>query len=172
MQNNPDLSPRELEISEAVAEEARAAPAQKVAPPQVFSRPTCAICVEETRRLYLPPPLTDTCSRCIHHLSHTVGAHIQSLDTEIRYRMFQYASGRTEATSRCYMEIKAVDYHIMERVLHNLGALPYRKKRRPRSVKDELYSWCIVSPKTVSTCDSVFVSWYVLINYTCPTTCY
>ena len=59
-----------------------------------FKKTNCAICVEDTRKLIMPlQTKQQQCARCYRTVSNTVGASTIELDTEMRHKLFSYASG-------------------------------------------------------------------------------
>ena len=59
-----------------------------------FKKINCAICVEDTRKLIMPlQRKQQQCARCYRTVSNTVGASTIELDTEMRHKLFSYASG-------------------------------------------------------------------------------
>ena len=152
MEKYPNLSPIELEISEELAAEVRRAPSshKSASTPREFVSATCLICVDNTRRTLLSNNAScGACAGCPLEIQHTVGASTQPLDTELRYRMFKYGSGRTEATSRCYMEFRGVDGYILDQIMTNAKAQKVVKLRRPRSLHEEKEIYCLVDSTTV-----------------------
>ena len=84
-----DLLEIPLEIVDRLDEEA-AGPSSS----HPFKKSTCAICVEDTRKLIMPTKSKqEECARCNQIVSYTVGASTIELDTEMRHTLFCYASG-------------------------------------------------------------------------------
>ena len=90
----PGVPEKLLEISLEIVAELDKEESERSAPTSMRSS-TCAICVEETRRVVMPDIVKNQqCARCVRIVAYTVGASIVELETELRFKLFSFTSGK------------------------------------------------------------------------------